>query len=445
MKSVLKVNPGSFKRCLSYLLNWLITVIGLFAAAPAFAQSYTVQASIDPACNPHNERFVVPAGQIAQGFTFDQFKAGIRCTTRTQIHDQAWGISSDDRRSGNVYYFNRNGNGSIYSLVNNQTTSLPLTQLALPPGTYYAHVDGGINANVRIHYRLVAAAAPVAVPAVFPTGTIWRFGRADGTVLAARIQLLPNGRIQGYSNPNEDHWGLEGAKVVFYNASNQAITRFLLSGRQGGGMVLSGPFLPNPAITHVLTEVAAVNPPAVSGVQVGSWIYVGIGDCPGNDIAGGSLGMLPNPQVCDSPHAGLAAVCWDNATPRVMSPPGCTVKSVRAENCTGGANPGRMYRCHTDVAGIAPPQETVVVSPGVSVGSMEANTDMMGYDIRSLDLPLADPAACQAECLQTQNCRAWTYVKPNTKQGGQPRCWLKNPVPGKVPDPCCVSGVVSRP
>ena len=77
----------------------------------------------------------------------------------------------------------------------------------------------------------------------------------------------------------------------------------------------------------------------------GGWEYVGIGDCPGNDIAGGSQGDAPDPRVCDNQHAGLAAVCWDSRTPRALSTPSCTVKSVTAENCRGGANPGRMYRC----------------------------------------------------------------------------------------------------
>lgn len=184
--------------------------------------------------------------------------------------------------------------------------------------------------------------------------------------------------------------------------------------------------------------------PVASG-NSGSWEYVGIGDCPGNDIAGGAAGSVPDPVVCDSQHAGLAAVCWDGATPRVMSPPGCTVKSVRAENCTGGVNPGRMYRCAFQAGSQS--NSTRQIGPeysGLRLGPMEMDTDRMGADIRSLDLPTADPALCQAECARTRECMTWTYVKPDTKQGPRPRCWLKHASPGKNPDASCISGVIER-
>lgn len=103
---------------------------------------------------------------------------------------------------------------------------------------------------------------------------------------------------------------------------------------------------PNPTPAPVSTP-APVQKPVISRGSTGTWEYVGIGDCPGNDIAGGAQGDAPDPKVCDDQHAGLAAVCWDSRTPRAMSPPACTIKSVKAENCKGGANPGRMYRCKT--------------------------------------------------------------------------------------------------
>jgi len=212
-----------------------------------------------------------------------------------------------------------------------QTAAVPVPAPVLPPRT-----EGRSYTSQPI---------PVAPVAGFPGGMVWRFGRADGSVIAARITLLPGGRIQGYSNPNEHHWGLENGKVVFYNASNQATTRFLTNKQEGDVTVLRGAFLPDPTTTHILFEVGRVNPEVVTGGTTGTWEYFGIGDCPGNDIAGGSQGMAPDPRVCDVQHTGLAAVCWDSSTPRAMSPPACTVKSVRAENCTGGVNPGRMYRC----------------------------------------------------------------------------------------------------
>jgi len=87
------------------------------------------------------------------------------------------------------------------------------------------------------------------------TTRVWKFGRADGSVIAARIELLPGGRIGGYSYPNESRWGLEGGKVVFYDSGGRPTCRFESVQQQGGLVVLSGPFLPDKRITHVLTEV----------------------------------------------------------------------------------------------------------------------------------------------------------------------------------------------
>lgn len=443
----MKAVTGSSQRTAS-ILSWrplvhLAALAAILVAVPGFGQQHSVQASIDESCATHEARFVVPTGQVARDFASSDLVAGLSCTTRYRIDDKAWGISSNSLRSGNVYYYNENANGRNYSLVDNKTKDLPLAELVLGAGEYHVHVDGGINANVKVSYRL--SPAPGVGAAGFPLGIVWRFGRADGSAIAGRITLQAGGTIQGYHRPNEDHWGLENGKVVFYDASNQAITRFTTSAQEGGGTVLRGAFLPNPAITHVLTEIERVAAPPASGEGSGTWEYVGIGDCPGNDIAGGGAGSVPNRALCDSQHAGLAAVCWDSTTPRVMSSPACTIKSVRAENCTGGVNPGRMYRCVFRPG--VPSTVSQPVAPedhGVRIGPREMDTDRMGADIRGFDLPTADPAACQAECVATRECTAWTYVKPDTKQGPRPRCWLKHSSPGKNPDPSCISGVVER-
>ena len=86
------------------------------------------------------------------------------------------------------------------------------------------------------------------------TRRTWQFGRGDGSVIAGDIRLRPGGRIQGYYHPNESRWGLEGDIVVFYHKSGQATCRFTTMEKEGETLVLSGPFLPNPAFTHVLTE-----------------------------------------------------------------------------------------------------------------------------------------------------------------------------------------------
>lgn len=80
----------------------------------------------------------------------------------------------------------------------------------------------------------------------------WQFGRADGSVIANRIRLLPGGKIDGYYHPNEDHWGVERGVLVFYHKSGKPSCRFSSSRTENGRLVLRGPFLFNKTITHVL-------------------------------------------------------------------------------------------------------------------------------------------------------------------------------------------------
>jgi PAN domain len=82
----------------------------------------------------------------------------------------------------------------------------------------------------------------------------------------------------------------------------------------------------------------------------------------------------------------------------------------------------------------------MVITSGMA---MELDTDRPGQDFQYFDLSIADPAACESVCRQNPNCRSWTYVKPNTIQGPNPRCWLKAGIPDPVSNACCVSGVVA--
>jgi hypothetical protein len=76
---------------------------------------------------------------------------------------------------------------------------------------------------------------------------------------------------------------------------------------------------------------------------------------------------------------------------------------------------------------------------------MEHNTDRPGGDLaQGFDLQSPDPRQCQAACDRKPECRAWTYVKPNTIQGPHPRCWLKGSVPGAYNNTCCISGTRSN-
>lgn len=85
--------------------------------------------------------------------------------------------------------------------------------------------------------------------------------------------------------------------------------------------------------------------------------------------------------------------------------------------------------------------ERILPTPTPVGAPLEWDTDRRGGDYRDFDLPQADPVLCQNACAQDPQCKAWTYVRPDTMQGPVPRCWLKNTVPPPVDHDCCVSGV----
>ena len=74
------------------------------------------------------------------------------------------------------------------------------------------------------------------------------------------------------------------------------------------------------------------------------------------------------------------------------------------------------------------------------MSSMELNINRKGFDYRNFDLNAKDPLLCRNECAKDPNCQAWTYVKPYTIQGHNPKCWLKRIIPVPTDNTCCVSG-----
>ncbi len=87
------------------------------------------------------------------------------------------------------------------------------------------------------------------------TSATWQFGRTNGSVISNQMRLMPNGVITGYQHPNESRWGIESKTLVFYHRSGRVTTRFTSCRKVNGVTILSGTFLPNPGITHVLKEV----------------------------------------------------------------------------------------------------------------------------------------------------------------------------------------------
>ena len=70
----------------------------------------------------------------------------------------------------------------------------------------------------------------------------------------------------------------------------------------------------------------------------------------------------------------------------------------------------------------------------------QANFDRPGSDYQSSPVPSGDPADCALVCERDRHCRAWSFNYPTDTAGGAV-CWLKNSVPARVHDDCCVSGV----
>lgn len=74
-----------------------------------------------------------------------------------------------------------------------------------------------------------------------------------------------------------------------------------------------------------------------------------------------------------------------------------------------------------------------------AASALEWNKNRPGGDYNHFPLVVPLPQQCEVACNGDAQCKAWTYVKPGI-QGPLAQCWLKNTVPAKVSDNCCVSG-----
>ncbi len=66
--------------------------------------------------------------------------------------------------------------------------------------------------------------------------------------------------------------------------------------------------------------------------------------------------------------------------------------------------------------------------------------DRSGGDYTSFPILNGDPAVCAGRCEKDTHCRAWSFSYPRTAFA-LATCWLKNKVPPREKDDCCVSGV----
>jgi len=81
-----------------------------------------------------------------------------------------------------------------------------------------------------------------------------------------------------------------------------------------------------------------------------------------------------------------------------------------------------------------------------SVLPLEPDVNRNGSDYHNFPLDEARPELCRRACALDPTCRSFTYTKPGaTARGRTPWCYLKNEVPVKTHDECCVSGVKTAP
>jgi PAN domain len=70
----------------------------------------------------------------------------------------------------------------------------------------------------------------------------------------------------------------------------------------------------------------------------------------------------------------------------------------------------------------------------------QSGFDRAGGDYLKFDIRSGDPAVCAARCERDNRCKAWTFVYPRA-DNAPAVCWLKNRVPSRTENACCVSGV----
>ncbi len=70
----------------------------------------------------------------------------------------------------------------------------------------------------------------------------------------------------------------------------------------------------------------------------------------------------------------------------------------------------------------------------------QSGFDRVGGDYLKFEVRSGDPQVCAEACERDGRCKAWTFSYPRTAMSSA-TCWLKNKVPPRNDDKCCVSGV----
>src|ERR1700688_1527879 len=82
----------------------------------------------------------------------------------------------------------------------------------------------------------------------------------------------------------------------------------------------------------------------------------------------------------------------------------------------------------------------LAVLAAVGPAQAQSGYDRNGDDYLSFPIRNGDPAVCAGRCERDARCRAWNFSYPRTANV-LATCWLKNKVPPRTEDKCCVSGV----
>ena len=84
----------------------------------------------------------------------------------------------------------------------------------------------------------------------------------------------------------------------------------------------------------------------------------------------------------------------------------------------------------------------VALALAAFTGAAQAQSgfDRRGNDYISFQIRNGDPSVCAARCERDGRCRAWSFSYPRTANP-LATCWMKNKVPPRTEDKCCVSGV----
>lgn len=75
-----------------------------------------------------------------------------------------------------------------------------------------------------------------------------------------------------------------------------------------------------------------------------------------------------------------------------------------------------------------------------SSAQAQSGFDRFGGDYLKFEVRSGDPEICAQRCERDGRCQAWSFSYPRTANAVA-TCWLKNKVPPRNDNKCCVSGV----